>query len=209
MYLLLFVIGVVGFTAMTALGFLHGGGGHQGGHGHAHDLSHHGGGHAGHHGHADHAHHDAAGGESRWAGIWSILSPLNLFSLALGAGGAGLLLEHVIAASVLPWASLAGALLFNYGIVKPLMNKMLGFASDPCEGLEGAVAKGAIAATRFDQTGRGLVKLTVDGQTVQILGTLDQDELARGILVAQGDSLTVLDVDPKRNTCRVTREMAI
>jgi len=89
------------------------------------------------------------------------------------------------------------------------MNKMLGFASDPCEGLEGAVAKGAIAATRFDQTGRGLVKLTVDGQTVQVLATLDQDELARGISVAQGDSLTVLDVDPKRNTCRVTREMAI
>ncbi|AIE87812.1 hypothetical protein [Fimbriimonas ginsengisoli] len=257
MYELLFLIGFIGFTAMTALGFLgHGGGrGHGGGHGHGHSPVGHGHGHAigGSHGHAHaphaapaHAHHTPAhlqqpidsiaqappagnvgpmgpklgpaqhapklsvkGGLKGGRGVsrWLAISPLDLFSFALGAGAAGILLKGLVAAAMLPWFAVLGALVFNFALVKPIIGLMARFAAPPSEGLEGLVAKSGVAAMRFDRDGRGLVCLTLDGASVQVLATLDPDERARGVLVAKGDPVTVIEVDSARNTCLVTREL--
>lgn len=238
-YELLFVIGALGFLAMTALGFAHsghggarglsrggpGGGGHSGG-------GHSGGGHS-HSGHSGGGHgvrHQALGspkiartapgsglksakgvktGRTRNLSPWFAISPLDLFSFALGAGAVGILARGLLQGNGLAAAAVVGALVFNFGLVKPLMGALLRFASRPSEGLEGAVAQEAEAITRFDDAGRGLVRLILDGQAVQLLATLDSSELASGIQVAKGDPVIVTEVDPTRNTCRVTRELAL
>lgn len=238
MYLLLFLTGFIGFVAMAILGFGHGGGHHGGhvGHGHAslggadHALGH---GHhiAGAHAHAG-ANHGAAHDTSSQAGHhdgqqltkseadggpltairgfrpWSLLSPLSLFSLALGGGATGLLLKPFLSANALVFAAIAGALFFNYGVLTPIMNLVMKFVSRPSDGLEGAVAQSAEAITRFDDTGRGLVRLTLDGQNIQILAHLDSTEVEHGTRVMKGDQVLIIEVDPHRNTCRVTKELA-
>jgi hypothetical protein len=140
---------------------------------------------------------------------WFAISPLDLFSFAFGAGATGILLKTLVAATVLPWVAALGALLFNFALVKPIMGAFLKFAATPSEGLEGSIAKSGVALTRFDHDGRGLVCLTLDGASVQVLAMLDRDEHARGVQVAKGDPVTVIEVDSNRNTCRVTRELAV
>lgn len=83
------------------------------------------------------------------------------------------------------------------------------FASQPTAGLEGLVAKPAEAITNFDERGMGMVKLIMDGQIVQLLATLEPGELAQGMRVRKGDQVVLLDVDPHKNTCCVTRELSI
>lgn len=261
MYLLLFLVGLIGFTAMTALGFLsqghggnqNGGNGHSplGGHGHGaggHGAISHGHGASGtlhqgpahglpaHHtpahlqhpvdsmpvppqpslgplgpkgGHGHHAPRLHGKGGGKGLSRWFAISPLDLFSFSFGAGAVGILLKTAVGPNLLPWFALIGALVFNFGLVKPIMGAFMRFATTPSEGLEGSVAKAGVAMTRFDKDGRGLVCLTLDGASVQVLATLDRDEIERGVTVAKGDPVTILEVDSIRNTCRVTRELAV
>jgi hypothetical protein len=137
-----------------------------------------------------------------------LLSPLDNFSLCLGAGLAGMAMQTLVAASFLPWAAALGALVFCFGIERPFLAFTMKFVSKPSEGLEGCVAKTALAVTGFDEAGRGLVKMTVDDQTVQILAMLDPAELHRGVRVNKGDEVVVIEVDPVKNTCRITKELS-
>jgi hypothetical protein len=215
-YLLLFLVGSIGFTAMVALGFLshtagdHGGTHHSLGHGSGHGGSHGLLGHDGHHlpvhtksATVNHSH------GSKSLPSWFALSPLDIFSFCLGAGATGILAASVLPAPALAIASAIGALAFNFAIVKPLMALLLRFATKPSEGLEGSVAKSVEAVTRFDSQGQGLVRLTLDGQNVQLLARLEAAEVTGGTTVAKGDQLVILAVDPHRNTCTVTRELAV
>lgn len=139
---------------------------------------------------------------------WLLISPLDVFSLSLGAGSAGLLAAGKILEPLLLVFAIFCGILFNYLAIRPMMSFMLGFASKPIEGLEGALAKPSQATTSFDATGRGLVTLSLDGEVVQILARLDEDELSRGVKVRSGDTLLVIDIDPVRNSCRVSKELA-
>jgi hypothetical protein len=140
----------------------------------------------------------------------SFLSPLNIFSVCLGFGATGLLLKNAGMTSTLVLVmAIVGALLFHFGVMRQVTNLVFRFESKPMEGLGGAVAKTAEAATPFDSSGRGVVKLTLDGRIVQLLATLDASEMGRGVTVARGDQVVVIDVDPVRNTCRVTREFGL
>ncbi len=136
------------------------------------------------------------------------ISPLDLFSLALGAGATGLLLTKVVPAQQLIWFAALGAVVFDFAIVKPLLSLMLRFVSKPSEGLEGQVASLGEAVTSFDHQGRGLVKLTLDGQLIQLLANLDASEKERGVSVTKGDRVMVIEVDPATNICKVSREFA-
>lgn len=140
--------------------------------------------------------------------MWWLISPLDIFSLSLGAGGVGLIGERKVDANLLILLAIVGALVFDLAVIKPIINFVARFASPPSEGLEGMVAQSGVAVTKFDEKGRGLVKLILDGQEVQVLASLDDDELIRGVSVRRGDTVTILEVDPNRNTCRVTRELA-
>ncbi len=210
MYALLFLVGFFGFVGMAGLSFLHSG--HQS--------------HTGNHGSTgealgslkaiQHAHgpkvHAARGTKVAKGGRfrpWWAISPFDLLAYATGAGAVGEVLRQQGVSPLLTlWAAVAGALAFNFGLAKPILNLLLRFESRQSEGLEGSVSHSAEALTRFDAQGRGLVRLALDGQVVQVLATLDSDERSRGVTVAKGDALLVVDVDASRNTCRVTRELA-
>ncbi len=139
---------------------------------------------------------------------WWLISPIDIFALCMGAGAVGELLKHALSANVLIAAAVVGALFFNLAVVKPMLGLLLRFASPESEGLEGQVARPAEALTRFDEAGRGLVRLTMDGQLIQLLATLEPEERDRGVRVVKGDQVFVVGVDGTKNTCRVTRELA-
>lgn len=222
-YQTLLIVGELGVLAQVALGFAHGGGhhgghGHEGGHaGHA-DVhgaapaggAHHGGGHGQHAGHA-HDHHgdaNAAGKESSGGGpspLWNLFSPLTIFSLALGAGGAGLLaLLYLAPVWSIPLAALGGGAFYRLA-VRPVWALIFRFASQPSQALEGTTGKSAEAVSGFDARGRGVVRLSVDGQSVRVLARLDPDDVAAGATVRPGDTLVVTQVDSRNNACTVTR----
>lgn len=200
---------------------------HSGAHGGAH------GGHAGHtdahagslaHGHSAPAHghaathhthagssqhhdgHDASGAGKVSVSVLLWLSPLNLFSVALGAGATGMALRPFRLEEWLTalCAALGGIALLVL-LVRPLWSLILRFQSTPAETLAGAVTREGIASSRFDAQGRGVVRVTVDGETVRLLAVFDPDERAQAAAVAPGDRLLVTGIDATRNQCRVTK----
>jgi membrane protein implicated in regulation of membrane protease activity len=220
-YETLLLIGVLGLLAQFALGFVGGGHGDHG-HGDAHgghsahgaDAHHaHAPGHA-HHGdahhdahHGDgHAHGEVKGGNPAHGLSWlALLSPLTLFCVALGAGATGLLLKAVLPPLLLALAAALGGVGFYALAVRPLMRLVLGFASPPAKNLGGVVAREVEVLGRFDEAGRGMVKAEVDGQVVRLLAYLDPDMRKDGLTVIPGERLVVTEVDPRKNTVRVTR----
>ncbi len=204
----LLLVGFFGFLAMTLLGMSHGHGGHGGGHG----LHHAAGSHAGAHAHAGHGHGSSHGlakaMKSERGGLPFFLSPMALFSLALGAGATGMLLQKVVSQPLLSLAAIGGALLFNFGVVKPMTSLIFRFGGTPSEGLNAMVAHSVEAATGFDASGRGVVRASLDGQVVQLLATLEKSECDRGTIVRKGEELVVTEVDLQRGTCRVTKELS-
>lgn len=228
-----FLVGLLGFVAMVALGSLRGGhsgghahtGGHSLGHGQAHALGH---GHAAAHGQphslarpsgqspmarGGHARglrvREAGDGSTPFATALGTLCPVNIFGLFLGFGATGMIFGTLLGFQALVIASCVGALVFTFGMVKPLMNWLAGFATQPSVGLEGMIFQEAEAITGFDAEGRGIVRLTLDGQHVQLLATLDLLEVEKGVQVRKGEKLIVTEVDSVKNSCRVTRELAI
>ena len=191
-YTTLLLIGLVGLFAQAVLGLSHGG--HAGHHG----------GHAGHPG--GHAAHQGGRSERGPSPLWTLLSPLALFSLCLGAGATGLLLRpaHLAAALTGLLAVVGGAVFFSL-LVRPLWTMIFKFASKPSAALEGMVARQAEAVTGFDAQGRGLVGLTIDGQWVRVLATLEPDAHTDTLPVQPGERLTVVSVDGRANSCRVAR----
>ncbi|HTQ08809.1 MAG TPA: hypothetical protein VMI31_01940 [Fimbriimonadaceae bacterium] len=212
MYELLLLVGGIGFLAMALLGMTHGsGGGHHGhlgghapplGHGHAPAIGH---GHGGHIVRAGHGPRLAGSLKNKASGLMILLSPMDLFAMAFGAGAAGVLLKGVLGPGLLVWAAVAGALAFEFLFLKPLFAFALRFASKPSEGLEGTVALQGKAITKFDADGNGLIQLTLDGQIVQLLASLSRAEQELGEDIAKGDDVTVLEVDAKRNRCLVSK----
>ena len=190
-YNTLFLIGLLGLLAQAFLGLSHGGHAHAG------------------HSHAGHAHGgrgDTHGAERGPSPLWTLLSPLTLFSLCLGAGATGLAIEQAHLVPMLAGLiALLGGLVFYGLLVRPLWELMLRFASKPSAALEGMVARQAEALGHFDTQGRGLVGLTIDGQWVRVLATLETDEQRDAPAIQPGDKLTVTSVDGRANTCHVAR----
>ena len=129
-----------------------------------------------------------------------------LFGLLFGFGATGLLVHpliHLTLAAVV--VALMGAWTFERGLVQPIQNFLLNFASKPAQTLDTLVLEEGQAATDFDRSGHGLVAVDLDGQTRQILGTLCAEERERGSRVRTGDRLFIRAIDGARNTCMVSR----
>jgi hypothetical protein len=190
------VLGGAGLGIM-ALGGL-GRHGHHGHHGHgAHHGAHHGphdAHHAGHHAHAGHHHHT----------LWAIVSPRVVFSALLGFGATGLLARGAVGGALLLALAVVGGVAFERLVVTPLWNFLLRFASAPARTLESTLLDEARAASGFDANGQGLVALELDGQVVQVLGTLREEDRAVGVRVRAGDRLRIEDVDTARHRCTVS-----
>ncbi len=225
-YLTSLAIGGVGLVAMAASGIgqhghggAHGAHGGHGGHDGGHEMGHFG--HTGthhvgaHHGgaHHDGAHHGGAhhgGGAHGGAGqlLLSLMSPRLLFSVCLGLGTTGVLLQRllpsVLAGVPLFAAAVAGGAAFEMLLVRPIWNAFFRFESAPALTLESAVASEAKAVSNFDANGQGLIAIEMDGQVVQLLGTLQSDDRAMAPRIAAGTRLRVEEVDAARNRCTVS-----
>ena len=231
-YLTSLALGGVGLVAMAVSGISRDGHGHTGhghsGHGHSghghgdagsalashggHGLAsavHHGANHGAHHG-AHHGSHNSldhthdGNADSVASTLLSLMSPRLLFSVALGLGTSGLLLRPFLSGALLFAAALAGGVLFERAIVTPIWNFTFRFASNPALTLESSLMSEATAVTSFDVNGQGLIAIEVDGQLVQLLGTLRASDQALRVRVQAGARLRVEDVDAARNRCSVS-----
>ena len=186
--------------------------------GFAHTVGHHGGhaGHAGHHGVSARAGMrggargaGARGGSLRGAGrvggraLWALLSPRPLFSLLVGFGAVGSMLGPIVPGVLLLPLAVLGAGVFEFGLMRPLWNFLFRFESAPAMTLESCIGDEARAATSFDAKGNGLIALELDGQVVQVLGSLRPEDRDAGIRVRAGDPVLIDDVDAARNRCTV------
>jgi hypothetical protein len=200
------VVGAIGLVAMGLGGMRHG-------HGATHTGSRHPGTGPGHglHRHTAAAGHKggahAIGGGIR-AGIarafWTLTSPRVLFSLLVGFGAAGALAAPHLAAPAVLGVAIGGALVFELGVVGPLWRTLLRFGSQPALTLDTALFDEARAVSGFDARGDGLIALEIDGQVVQLLGTLTPADRAAGRRVRAGDRVRVEAVDDRRNRCMVS-----
>ena len=133
------------------------------------------------------------------------LSPRVLFTVALGIGATGLLLEPMISNEIARAAlSVAGGLFLEKAIVAPLWELLMRFGSAPARTLESAVLEEAVALTAFDAAGCGLVSITLDGHEMRALARLKPGEGLPPPRVRTGDILIVESVDATRGQCVVS-----
>ncbi len=214
-YIISLLIGGAGLGVMAASGLAHhghdGGSAHGHGHGHAHGHS---GGQAGSHaasnghhaGHTPgahgHAHHHGEGGAARVA--MSLMSPRFLFSVLLGLGLTGVLLQRALAGPVLLAVAIGGGVIFERALVRPLWDLLMRFASKPALTLESCVTDEATAVTTFDARGQGIVSVELDGQIIQLLATLQSADRAVGGRVRAGARVRIEEVDTAQNRCTVS-----
>ena len=67
-----------------------------------------------------------------------------------------------------------------------------------------AVTGEATVVSTFDGNGQGLIAVEVDGQVMQVLGTLNAGSRALVGRVAVGTRVRIDDVDAARNRCTVS-----
>lgn len=102
------------------------------------------------------------------------------------------------------FTALAAGVIFERVLVNPIWNFAFRFESNPALTLESAVTGEATAVTAFDHNGQGLIAVEIDGQVVQLLGTLQASDRALRAKVVAGARLRVEDVDSARNRCTVS-----
>jgi translation initiation factor IF-1 len=192
-YAFALALGAAGLAAMTVLGLHHG-----------HAPAPHAHGRLAGRGPAGHG-QGRGGASSRWL---LFLSPRVWFSLLVGFGATGLLLQRYVSGAGRAGLALAGALAFETILVRPLWSLASRFASAPAMTLEHGVMDDAEAVTGFNPQGEGLVRLELDGQVVQLLGILAPADRAAGVRISAGDRLLVEAVDPARQRCTVSRRFS-
>lgn len=202
-------LGTMAVAGLAATGHGEHGGGHHGG-------ARHGGGHAGHphvghaHGHASGAHHhdvaDIRAVQVPGIGrsLSALVSPRIIFSFLVGFGAAGVLLRHTLGGVVLLALAVLAGIALERLLVAPLWRFVHRFESSPAMTLESTITDDAHAVSSFDARGQGLVAIELDGQVVQVLGTLRSEDLEAGVRVRAGDRLRIEAVDDARNRCTVS-----
>ena len=207
-------LGTMAVAGLGARGADHHGssGHHHGDAGHAHGIGH------GAHGHGGNAHGAPAGSHHHdiadiralhvpgiGHGLSALISPRIIFSFLVGFGAAGVLLRDFIGSGVaLIVAAVLIGVLFERLLVAPLWRFLHRFESSPALTLESSLTDDAKAVSSFDVRGQGLVAIELDGQVVQVLGTLRSEDLEAGIRVRAGDRLRIEAVDGARNRCTVS-----
>ncbi len=189
-------LGAAGLGIMGLSGFAHTVGGHHGAH--ASPSS-----HTGHHAVSARAGARSGGGRVGGRALWALLSPRPLFSILVGFGAVGLVLHGILPGAALFAVAALGGLAFEFGLMRPLWNFLFRFESAPALTLESCIGDEARAATSFDAKGNGLVVLELDGQVVQVLGSLRREDREAGVRVRAGDPVRIDDIDAQRNRCTV------
>lgn len=201
MYSFGLALGAAGLGVMGLSGFAHA---HAGHHAATHSAGH----HAGHNlaparGHLRGGGRHAGGRGGATRAMWALLSPRPFFSMLVGFGAAGMALRGTLHGGVLFTVAVLGGLLLEFGVLSPLWNFLFRFESAPALTLESCIGDQARAATNFDASGNGLITVELDGQVVQLLGSLRHADRDAGTRVRAGDTVTIDDVDAARNRCTV------
>jgi translation initiation factor IF-1 len=163
----------------------------------------------GRHAHSGRAHggrigHHTGPRASHAHSLRTLLSPRVFFSVLIGLGATGALLQGTLRGVVLLGAALTGGVLFERLLVSPLWNFLFRFASTPATTLDHCIAEEAKAVSTFDADGHWLVAIELDGQIVQLLATLRETDREAGVRVRAGDRVLIEDVDTRRNRCIVS-----
>ena len=137
-------------------------------------------------------------------GFSALISPRIVFSFLVGFGAGGVLLRHTLGGIVLVAIAAIVGVAFERLLVAPLWRFTHRFESAPALTLESAITDDAHAVSSFDARGQGLVAIELDGQVVQVLGTLRSEDLQAGVRVRAGDRLRIDAVDGARNRCTVS-----
>jgi hypothetical protein len=120
-------------------------------------------------------------------------------------GTAGLVLRPAIGGGLFLFvAALSAGIIFERIVVTPVWNLAFRFESNPALTLESATGGEATAVSSFDANGQGLIAVEVDGQMIQLLGTLRSADREFRAKVPTGTKLRVEDVDAARNRCTVS-----
>jgi hypothetical protein len=146
----------------------------------------------------------SANGVMRW--LVPLFSPLNWCAWLVGAGATGTAARSFAVPPV--WTAVVailGAIALQRGVVKPLLGAVFRFASAPASNLEGCIMQRVKAITSFNARGEGLVRISIDGHSEDVLAKLIHTANASSDRVQRGDVLIVEDVDPKTSTCIVSR----
>ena len=106
-------------------------------------------------------------------------------------------------------AALVTGILFERFVVAPIWNFAFRFVSTPALTLESGVNDEATAVTSFDENGQGLIAVELDGQVVQLLGTLQPTTARLRRQGRAGRALRIEEVDAARNRCTVSRSDAL
>jgi hypothetical protein len=199
-YTVTLVLGATGLATMAMGGIgRHGNVARGHGHGHAHAV----------HGHSAHGHAATRGHAARVPSasgriFWQLTSPRVIFSALLGFGLAGTLMRGVVDGVFRFVVSVLAGILFERLLVTPLFEFALRFASKPARTLETSILDEATVVASFDANGDGIVQIELDGQIVQVLGSLIPTDRARGIRPVAGSRVRVEHVDAARNACSVS-----
>ncbi len=137
-----------------------------------------------------------------------LLSPLTWFSWMFGGGAVGMIAVLVGASPKIAFvAAILGAISFQLFIVRPIWKIIFRFESQPAANLEGCVMQEVEVVSAFNARGEGLVRVVVDGRSEDVLAMLlTKGEVAAETRPRRGDRLLIEDVDPKTNTCIVSRK---
>ena len=212
LYTFSLALGGIGLGTMAVAGLAaNGHGEHGGGHGGAHHGGHVGHPHVGHaHGHVGGGHHhdvpDIRAVQAPGIGrsLSALVSPRIIFSFLVGFGAAGVLLRHTLGGVALLALAIVVGVIFERVLVAPLWRFVHRFESSPAMTLESTITDDAHAVSSFDARGEGLVAIELDGQVVQVRGTLRSEDLQAGVRVRAGDRLRIEAVDDARNRCTVS-----
>ena len=199
LYTFSLALGGIGLGSMAVAGLGARGGSHHGGHAPAAHT----------HAPAGSHHHDVAdirgvAPPAIMRGFSALISPRIVFSFLVGFGAGGVLLRHTLGGIVLVAVAALVGVLFERLLVAPLWRFSHRFESAPAITLESAITDDAQAVSSFDARGQGLVAIELDGQVVQVLGTLRSEDLQAGVRVRAGDRLRIEEVDGARNRCTVS-----
>jgi hypothetical protein len=138
------------------------------------------------------------------SGLLTWLSPAYLAGAIIGFGATGTLLKPILHGWLQLGTALIGAYIICFFCIRPLLTGVQKWASLPAKTLTDALFENGTAVTDFDAKGYGLVRLTLDGQVVQLLGQLVPEEQS-GARVRSGETLFVRSVDPGKQRCVVCR----
>ena len=151
--------------------------------------------------------HKIAGNQSSRdlvSGLLTWLSPAYICGAIIGFGATGTLVSPIFQGWLQLTAALVGAYIICFFCIRPLLTGVQKWASLPAKTLSDALLENGTAVTDFDAKGYGLVRLSLDGQVVQLLGQLAPEELP-GARVRSGETLFVRSIDPGRQRCVVCR----